>query len=155
MRSMVWCVCAALAFGGCSHQQQTAENSAPATQPPAPLPAHAYNRADFVGTWTCDVTNGQISVVTTSTMRGDGTAIGRGTAYGHTTPAFESSWSYAPSGPTAGTLRTDNMRFPPPHYVATAAVTWDTHDHFAMHTVSDTNPGGIGSKMDCKRAGGS
>ena len=138
-------------LAACSHQQ-----SAPAGTPPpqatAPPQQNAYGSKDFVGDWTCQASNGQISVVTTSTVRADGTAIGRGTAYGHTTPLFESSWSYTATGPATGLMHHDNLRFPPPHYAATAAVTWHDRDHYSAVTKSDTNPGGVGSRVECRRS---
>jgi hypothetical protein len=115
--------------------------------------AAGYGRNDFVGKWTCHWTDGRYSIVETSTIRADGTSIGSGSAYGHSTATYELSWSYAPSGPSTGTMSSTNAAFAPPHFSATASVKWLSHDHYTMVTRTDVpNAESVGSKMDCTRA---
>jgi len=146
-------VCLALVLSACTAQQQhTAQQAAqPAQQ--AAQPAHAaYSSGDFIGNWTCQVTHGGRYLVTaTSTMQANGTAVGYGTRYGHRTPTYENSWSYAPSGPTAGTMSANNIAFAPPHYTETSAVTWMGPNRYTMVALTDTNAQGIGTKADCTR----
>lgn len=130
---------------------QSASSSGSAQSASAPGPA-GYARSDLVGSWKCNWTNGRYSVVETSTIRADGTSVGNGSAYGHTTPTYETSWSYTPSGPSSGTMNSNNTAFAPPHYSATASVTWMNHNHFAMVTLTDhPNVSSVGSRMDCTR----
>ena len=143
----------ALALAGCSGQPKEPQASQPSQQATQiAAMAHPYGSSDFVGTWSCTVTNGKVVVMATSTIRADGTTIGYGTAYGHTTQTYQNSWSYAPAGPSMGTMSANNMKFAPPHYTETSSVSWKGPDRFVMVTKTDTpNTAAIGTVTDCTR----
>jgi|HubBroStandDraft_6_1064221.scaffolds.fasta_scaffold796126_2 hypothetical protein len=118
-----------------------------AAQTAAPAPLTGYASSNFVGQWTCNWTNGKYTVVDTATIRADGTTVGYGTAYGHQTPTYENSWSYAPSGATTGTMSSKGAT-----YTETSSVNWLSPNHYTMVVLTDVpNTSSVGAKMDCTR----
>jgi hypothetical protein len=144
LRTVGAIACLALALAGCG-AQRNAQQAAQAMH-------GGYGSGDFAGNWTCNWTNGKYSMVDSATIRSDGTAVGNGTVYGHTTPTYETSWSYAPKGPTSGTMSVNNLAFAPPHYSETGSVNWLGPNRYTQVTLTDNpNVKAIGSRMDCTR----
>lgn len=129
--------CLALNLAGCTPHQHLSLPAAQTAQPIAKGSDARHTSHDFVGEWTCQVWNGTRIVVEIRTIRADGTTVGGETAFGNTTPAYENSWSYTPSGSATGTMRASNAAFAPPHYSQTSSVTWQTLDRFRMITPMD------------------
>jgi hypothetical protein len=75
----------------------------PSASPNTPEPS-GYTEYDLLGKWKCEVTAGGNSATLYKTTPSIGKTSEYMTYGGRALPAFESDWSYAPSGPTTGVL---------------------------------------------------
>jgi hypothetical protein len=113
----------------------------------AQLAVAGYTSRDLVGFWTCQWTGPSPYHVTEyRTVRSDGTSEGYGTVNGHTSPPYEGSWSYAPSGPTTGTVSAHNMAGS-----NTRSVKWRSPNRYTQVVLTDTIGTDIGNTADCVR----
>jgi hypothetical protein len=151
MRYRGYAVALIVALVSAACARSSTQSTRTASTPAAKVVA-GFTSRDFIGTWRCNETSGRLHIVTYSTTRANGTSIGYGIDYGHRTPTYESSWSYAPSSPTRGISSSNNNAFAPPHYTATSSVTWLNRNRFKMLVLTDRpNIRAVGSRLDCAR----